>query len=167
MRNRLLMALLCLMGGLMSAYAQDVKVLSNLTSKIQNADFKADQPVTETICTYDYNMTDDGAGAGGVALFGQQVITGWTASTPSDNKKVMQTSNDPVREDGANARAAGIFALADPDVDEGPGLGGAEYKAPNASDAAEAGVTGPVLGMVAVWGGDFRYAQEITLPILK
>lgn len=156
MRNRLLMAFLTLLcGAAIGAYAQpEVKVLSDVTSKLVNADFTADEPVTETVCTYDYDMANNNS-----SLFGQQAVTGWTASSPSDN--TLQAD----RTDGANAKAAGIFALVDPDTDEGPGLGSSAYKAPYANaEATLAGVTGPVLGMVAVWGGDFRYTQEVTLP---
>ena len=144
--------------------AQEVKILSDLTSKLTNADFSADAPVTATIATYDYNMPDDGAGAGGEGLFGQQPVTGWTASTPSDNIKVMQSNTDTDRGDGTNARAAGIFALTEVGAEGTPGLGGDEYPAPGVTEAAEAGVTGPVLGIVAVWGGDLSYTQPVTLP---
>ena len=164
MKKRLLLSL-CLGMFSVGLFAQaEVQVLEDLTSKLTNADFSADAPVTTSIVTYDYNMPDDGVGAGGEGLFGQQQITGWTATTPSDNIRVMQTSSDPAREDGANARAAGIFALQEQDVETAPGLGGIEYPAPNAVEAASAGVTGPVLGMVAVWGADFRYTQPVTLP---
>ena len=65
------------MMGVQKASAQtEYKILSDLTSKIQNADFTADPPTTVTIRTYDYDMPDQlGAGAGGSDLFGQQVQT--------------------------------------------------------------------------------------------
>lgn len=148
------MALLC---GLYSLglYAQgEVEVLSDLTSRLVNADFSADEPVPTTICTYDYDMEKNAT-----TYFGQQVITGWTASNPSDNTLVSG------RTDGANAKAAGIFALLDMEAVTGPGLGSAAYIAPYANtEATEAGVTGPLLGVCAVWGAEFKYTQDITLP---
>lgn len=162
--KKLLLTFLIAGGMVTSAYAQtEYSVLQDLTSKITNADFNADAAVTETICTYDYNMTDDGAGSeveGAVGLFGQQAVTGWTASNLSDNIKVMQSSSDPARTDGTNARAAGIFAYVDDsNEDQGPGLGGA-YDPPY----LEEGVSGKCLGLVAVWGADVKYSQEVTLP---
>ncbi|MBQ9558360.1 MAG: hypothetical protein IJV08_00035 [Bacteroidaceae bacterium] len=166
MTKRLLLSMF--LGGVfsMGLLAQPTPtILSDLTSKLTNADFSADQPVTTLITTYDYNMADAGLGAGGEALFGQQPVTGWTASSLSDNIKVMQSSSDADRGDGTNAKAAGIFALLEQDAESGPGLGSAEYMAPyNNAEAQDLGITGPVLGMVAVWGADYKYTQEVTLP---
>lgn len=154
MKHRLLFTLL--LGG-MAVAASAQTVVADLTSKLTNADFMADSPVQSTIYTYDYNMTDDGLGAGGTELFGMQPVTGWTANTPSDNIKVMQSDKDPAREDGANARAAGVFAYEN-DASETfgtIGLGG-NYFAPY-------GTEGQVLGFVAVWGAAPTYSQEVTL----
>lgn len=131
-------------------------ILEDLTaSKIQNADFNADKPVEVTIRTYDYDMSDAGLGDGGTSRYGQQEITGWTAATPSTNTKVTN------RTDGTNARAAGIFAYVNDELDEeAPGLGSDTYWAPY----IEEGVSGQALGIVAVWGGGIKYTQEVTLP---
>jgi hypothetical protein len=153
MKNRLLVSLL-LGSASMGMFAQ-YTVLQDLTSSIQNADFTADAPVTETIRTYDYDMADDGAGNGGVALFGLQPVTGWTANTPSDNIKMEKDT----RTDGANARAAGIFAYDDESQESYPGLGG-DYFAPY----LEEGLTRQALGIVAVWGAEPKYTQSISLP---
>ena len=169
MRKRLLSSMfLFLVGGVtMGLHAQvDVKIISDVTSKVQNADFKADEPIMQLVRTYDYDMSDAGLGAGGTEMFGQQAVTGWTADKPSDNIKVMENSGSTARTDGANARAAGVFALLDPDADpeEGGRLGGSYY-APFNDEATQAlGITGPVLGMVAVWGADVKYTQPVTLP---
>jgi len=153
MKNRLLISLL--LGSASLGIHAQYTVLENLTSKIQNADFTADAPVTETIRTYDYDMTDDGAGAGGVGLFGMQAVTGWTANTPSDNIKMEKDT----RTDGSNARAAGVFAYDDESGEEMPGLGGAYYP-----PYAESSLTRQALGVVAVWGGSPKYTQSISLP---
>lgn len=129
-------------------------VLKDVTSKLQNADFKADAPVSTTIRTYDYDMQDEGAGAGGTELFGQQPVTGWTAANLTDNTKVSE-SNSNARTDGVNARAAGIFAYG---FDETAGLGGTYY--PNVDDGGDT----QGLGMVAVWGAALRYTQSVSLP---
>lgn len=137
-------------------------VLQDRTSMIQNADFKADDPVSADVRTYDYDMDDDGVGAGGTNRFGQQAVTGWIATNPSDNIKVMHSSSDPARTDGANARAAGIFPYyVEGDASSIPGLGGTagSYYA----IAPDWGTT-KGLGIVAVWGADISYTQEITLP---
>ncbi|MBR2153731.1 MAG: hypothetical protein IJ901_03845 [Bacteroidaceae bacterium] len=161
MKNRLLLSLL--MGGASLAASAQYTIVKDLTSTIANADFSEGTPVTETIRTYDYDMADEGAGSGeegAVGLFGQQVIPGWTALNPSDNKKVMHSNTDPAREDGANARAAGLFAYEDdanPDA-ETIGLGG-NYFAPYIAE----GQTGYALGLVTVWGGDLRYEQDMSL----
>lgn len=147
------------MMGVQKASAQtEYKILSDLTSKIQNADFTADPPTTVTIRTYDYDMPDQlGAGAGGSDLFGQQAITGWTAANPTDNIYMARDT----RTDGANARAAGIFAYIDDESTETnfPGLGGAYY-----APYIEEDVTGQGLGIVAVWGASITYSQDVTLP---
>ena len=162
MKKRLLSSLLfgmCALG----LYAQPaVTVLADVTSKLTNADFSMGTPVTATIYTYDYNMEDEGLGAGGSSLFGQQNVVGWTGNAESDNIKVMQSSSDTDRGDGTNARAAGLFAYRSQDsFEDGPGLGGAYYP-PYAVEAE--GISGNALGMVAVWGADIQYAQDVTLP---
>ena len=147
------------MMGVQKASAQtEYKILSDLTSKIQNADFTADPPTTVTSRTYDYDMPDQlGAGAGGSDLFGQQAITGWTAANPTDNIYMARDT----RTDGANARAAGIFDYIDDESTETsfPGLGGAYY-----APYIEEGFTGPGLGIVAVWGAGITYSQDVELP---
>ena len=159
MKHRLLISLL--FGG-MAIGASAQTVTADLTSKLQNADFSKDSPVTSTIFTYDYNMPDDGAGAGGTGLFGMQPVTGWTANLPTDNIKVMQSSADPPREDGANAKACGVFAYED-DGDENVntiGLGG-DFYAPYINDGLT--TTTNALGMVAVWGASAVYSQNVSL----
>ena len=148
-----------------SAFAQTkVTVLQDLTSQLTNADFSADAAVTTTIRTYDYDMTDSGAGSGvdgAVELFGQQAVTGWTAEKLTDNTKVSASSKD-ARTDGLNARAAGIFAYEDDSKEEYQTIGlGGSYYAPDIS--AEQGITGQALGIVAVWGADIKYSQDVTL----
>lgn len=162
MKKRLFSSLLLGMCAL-GLYAQPaVTVLSDVTSKLTNADFSMGTPVTATIYTYDYNMEDEGLGAGGSSLFGQQNVVGWTGNAESDNIKVMQSSSDTDRGDGTNARAAGLFAYRSQDsFEDGPGLGGAYYP-PYAVEAE--GILGNALGMVAVWGADIQYAQDVTLP---
>ncbi len=156
MRNRFLSFLL-LGASALGLYAQtEVTVLSDVSSKIQNADFSADEVITQPVCTYDYDMEKNGT-----TLYGQQAVTGWTAVNLSDNTLVES------RTDGLNARAAGVFALLSQDDDPtvAPWLGGTSYVAPYLNaEADEAGVTGPVLGMVAVWGASLQYTQDITLP---
>ena len=156
MRKRLFLSLL--FGAVaLAVSAQEPVILENMTSKITNADFMADAPVDVTIRTYDYDMTDGmGLGNGGTDRFGQQEVTGWVASNPSDNIWMAKDA----RTDGANARAAGIFAYRDIESDEdGPGLGGAYYP-----PFADERYSGHVLGMVAVWGAELKYTQDITLP---
>ncbi len=154
-----------MLGGV-TAVAQQYTIIEDLTSKLTNADFKADAPLSgiEKVCTYDYDMPDNGAGSDGVGKFGLQPITGWTANFPSNNIKVMQTKDDPVREDQANAKAGGIFAYTD-DSAENPvnvGLGNAapEYYPPYTTED----VKGPGLGIIAVWGAEATYSQSVTLP---
>ena len=159
MKKGLLFSLL-FSGMALGASAQTIT--ADLTSKLKNADFTQGSPVTSTVFTYDYNMTDDGAGAGGTQLFGMQPVEGWTASSPSDNIKVMQSSTDPAREDGANAKAAGLFAYED-DASETQGtigLGG-NYFAPYINDGIT--TTTNAMGIVAVWGSNPTYYQEVTL----
>lgn len=159
MKHRLLISLL--LGG-MAIGASAQTVTADLTSKLQNADFSKDSPVASTIFTYDYNMPDDGAGAGGTGLFGMQLVTGWTANQPTDNIKVMQSSSDPDRGDGTNAKACGVFAYED-DGDENVntiGLGGAYY-APYINDGIT--TTTNALGMVSVWGSAPVYSQNVSL----
>lgn len=161
MKRRLLVSLFMGMCA-MASFAQTI--VSDVTSKLTNADFTIGDPVTVTIHTYDYDMIDDGAGNGGEELFGMQPVTGWTANFPSDNIKVMQNSGDTnTRTDEANAKAAGLFAYLDSEanLDEQPGLGGAYY-APFFDDIANE--DGQCLGMIAVWGASLKYTQDVTLP---
>ncbi len=126
-------------------------VLEDVTSKIQNADFKADTPVAGTVTTYDYNHGD--VAVGEFCLFGQQAVTGWTANYPSDNIKQLSNDKDPAREDGANACAAGVFAF---DLDSDTGLGGDYFPRVEGGDTQG-------LGMVSVWGHNLQYSQNISL----
>lgn len=127
------------------------KVLEDMTSKLQNADFKTGSPVEYTIRTYDYDIADQlGVGNGGEGLFGQQEVPGWTAANPSDNKWMAKDT----RTDGSNARAAGIFAY---DSESMIGLGGDYFPRLDGGDTQG-------LGMVAVWGASLQYSQNITLP---
>ena len=126
-------------------------VLQDVTSKIQNSDFKAGSPVAYTIRTYDYDIPDGvGFGAGGEGLFGQQEVPGWTAANPSDNKWMAKDA----RTDGSNARAAGVFAF---DLDSEIGLGGDYFPRIDGGDTQG-------LGMVAVWGANLQYTQSVSLP---
>jgi len=157
MKHRLLFTLLL---GCMSigSQAQDYTILEDLTSsKLTNYDFSADAPITETIRTYDYDMSDEGAGSGvpdAKSLYGMQPVTGWTASSLSDNMKLEN------REDGKNSKASGVFAYDDESgEDELPGLGGAYY-----APFKESTLTGNALGMVSVWGSNLSYTQDVTLP---
>lgn len=129
-------------------------VLEDMTSKIANANFKTGTPVANTVRTYDYDMEDDGAANGGVGLYGQQPVEGWTAANLTTNIKVMQTPQDPAREDGTNSRAGGIFAYT---TDQVIGLGGNYY--PNVDGGDTQG-----LGIVAVWTANIEYSQHISLP---
>lgn len=165
MKKSLLLSL-CMSVFAIAMHAQtEPTIVSDVTLKLQNADFSADTPVSTTVYTYDYNMPDDGVGAGGESLFGMQAVTGWTASAPSDNVKIMQNSEDKsnVRNDEANAKASGVFAYLDPDanLDEQPGLGGPYYAPFYGSEAAEGGQS---LGLVSVWGATLQYTQNVTLP---
>ena len=150
------------LGGV-TAVAQQYTIIEDLTSKLTNADFKADAPLSgiEKLCTYDYDMPDAGAGAGETSKFGLQPITGWTANFPSDNIKVMNTKDDPARTDGANSKAAGIFSYDDDTTEDANKVGlGGTYYAPYTSTERP----GPGLGIVAVWGAEATYSQDITLP---
>lgn len=159
MKHRLLFSLL--FGG-MALGASAQTITADLTSKLTNADFTQGSPVTHTIRTYDYGMADDGAGAGGEDLFGMQAVPGWTASSPSDNIKVMQSSTDPEREDGANGKAAGLFAYEDDSQETVNTIGlGGDYWAPYINDGIT--TTTNALGIVAVWGSTPTYYQEVTL----
>ncbi len=146
MKLRLLSAAVMLAAGLMvSAQTDPVDVTEQY---LHNADFSEDAAITEGgICTYDYDMSKNG-----VSLFGMQTVTSWTASSPSDN--TAQES----RTDGANAKAAGIFAIGN----EVAFLGGGGYTAPLSGPNDEE--EGNVLGFIAVWGAKAQYTQEVTLP---
>ena len=124
------------------SWAQEIEYtkLEDLTSKIQNADFKAGTPVNAIIKTYAKDLTDAGLGAGGTELFGMQPVEGWTASAPTDN--IMTTE-----ENGINARACGVMSyIYDGEVAE-YGLGGAG----NIPYTYEGGATCG-LGILGVWG---------------
>ncbi|MCR5819904.1 MAG: hypothetical protein K6F94_02995 [Bacteroidaceae bacterium] len=114
---------------------------------LKNADFSAGQPVSGFICTYDYDMETNSA-----TMFGMQPVTEWVASSPSDNTLLDG------RTDNANAKAAGVFAIASEDSY----LGGTAYLAP--SFAPDESVEGQVLGFVAVWGARAQYTQAVSLP---
>lgn len=146
-----------MLGGVNVSAQTQYTVLEDLTSKLKNVDFSADAPVSglEKICTYNYDMSDAGAGAGGVQVFGLQPVTGWVAATPTDNVKLEDRATTD-----KDAKAAGIFAYVDDASEEVPtGLGGAYY-APYLTEE----VTGQGLGIVAVWGADAKYTQDVTLP---
>lgn len=161
MKKRLLFSLVAGMFVLAVNAQNTPSIIKNV--ELQNADFSQGDPVTTTIRTYDYDMPDNGAGSGDESLFGMQPVEGWTANYPSDNIKVLNTSSDPAREDGANAKAAGIFAYIDGTEDYTAGCGGDSYLPPYDSDSPDR--TGDnVLGMVAVWGSDIKYTQEVSLP---
>lgn len=168
MKNRLLLALILGAAtiGLHAQSKSEYTILSNLTSKLTNADFTADAPISgvSEVCTYDYNMTAVEVGTADVTkgLFGMQAVTGWTASSPSDNVRVMEGEKSTARTDGANAKAGGIFAYVDDtseDMTGIVGLGGS-YNPPYLGE--EVGTQG--LGIVAVWGAAASYTQDVTLP---
>ena len=148
-----------LMGGVNVSAQTEYTILQDLTaSKVQNANFAEGEPVTVTIRTYDYDMADVPVGESDptLGLFGMQAVPGWTASAPSDNIRMEKDE----RTDGTNAKAAGLFVYDDETGEqEYPGLGGTYY-APYAPDAE---ATGNVLGMVAVWGAEAKYTQDVTL----
>lgn len=162
-----------LLGGASKASAQKVKedytITGDLTSQITNADFSADAAIaigwpkgeaTVGLATYDYDMPDDGIGAGGenIGRFGMQPITGWTASVPSDNIKGGESSQN-----GGNAKAGGIFAYNDAEAESPIGLAG-PYYAPTELEAEGITTSGKALGIVAVWSSEIQYTQDITLP---
>jgi len=155
------MALVALCGT--SAWAQspsDYTVLEDLsTTKLQNADFTSGSPIDVEVFTYAYNMTEGGGiGDGGTQRYGQQLVTGWTAETPSDNKYVAKATVDANAATmagpgvGMNARAGALFKFS-----ETINLGG--YLAPELDGDPDK----QFLGYVAVWGGDIKYYQEISL----
>ena len=165
MKHRLLFTLL--LGGMaIGASAQSsYTIKQDLSSKIQNANFGADTPVSHTVVTYDDNMPDQGAGSGvdgAVGLFGMQPVVGWTASHPTDNTMVSTSHAEADRRtDGLNAMAAGVFAYYDDTQDiTPPGLGGDEYLPPY----IDSSTNNQGLGMVAVWGSDISYTQNVSLP---
>lgn len=147
-----------------SAWAQtsdDYTIIADLTSsKLQNADFQSGSPVDVLVRTYAYDMTEgNGVGDGGSERYGQQAVTGWTAETPSDNKWVAKATIDANVEAytgpgvGMNARAGAVFQF-----NESTGLGGAYYAPDLETDGEQ------FLGYVAVWSGDIKYYQNVTLP---
>ena len=151
MKKRYFTALLAGLIALGAAAQTQFTVLQDMTSKLQNADFKSGSPVAYTVRTYDYDIPDQiGAGAGGEGLYGQQEVPGWTAAAPSDNCWMARDA----RTDGSNARAAGIFAY---DLDSEIGLGGDYFPRIEGGDTQG-------LGMVAVWGASLQYSQNVTLP---
>lgn len=151
MRKRYSLSLIVGMIALGASAQTQFTVVQDMTSKIANADFKTGSPVAYTIRTYDYDIPDQiGFGAGGEGLFGQQEVPGWTAQNPSDNKWMARDA----RTDGSNARAAGVFAY---DLDSEIGLGGDYFPRIDGGDTQG-------LGMVAVWGADLKYTQEVSLP---
>ena len=153
--STLLTAVMLLCG---TAFAQNTyTILQDHTSKLTNADFGTDSPVTNLVRTYAKDMTDAGLGAGGAEMYGMQPVTGWTASRPTDN-----ILSDPKSLVGADAAAAATYPYVtyNPEGDEErPGLGG-NYYPPYASSE----VTGNCLGLTAVWSQDVQYTQPISLP---
>ncbi len=146
---------MALAAGLMTlgSQAQEYTVVQDMTSKLTNANFKADTPVAGTVTTYDYNHSE--VALGEFCLFGQQAVTGWTSNFPSDNIKQLNSSADPAREDGANACAAGVFAYSTDGMST-TGLGGDYF--PNIDGGDVQG-----LGIVSVWGHNLQYSQSISL----
>lgn len=67
-----------MVGGITASAQTQYTILNDFTSKLTNADFTADSPLSgiEKLCTYDYDMPDTGAGAGATGKFGLQTITG-------------------------------------------------------------------------------------------
>ena len=71
-----------------TAFAQtEYHILEDRTLTLQNPDFKTGTPVDRLVRTYAKDMSDDGLGAGGSEMYGQQPVTGWTALAPTDNIK--------------------------------------------------------------------------------
>ena len=119
MKKRLLFALL--LGGMASAVSAQTEytILQDVTSKLQNADFSADAPISGVshICTYSYDMkqadgvtADPGLGNGGTAIYGMQAVSGWVASNPSDNIFYAKGARP---DSEANGRASGVFKYED------------------------------------------------------
>ena len=147
-----------MLGGVNASAQSEYTILEDLTSsKIQNASFTEGTPVTVTIRTYDKDMIGVEVGESDPTkeLFGMQAVPGWTANYPSDNIRMK----DGDRTDGANAKAAGLFEYDDESGADHPGLGGTYY-----APYADTETTGYALGMVAVWGSDMKYTQDVTLP---
>lgn len=124
------------------------------TSKyLKNADFSADAPVREGICTYAKDVA-----ANGTTLSGMQPVTDWVASNP------VAAGVD------IDAKASGIFELGiqfladvtgrDEDAATEIFLGGKGNYAPIPTDGK---TEGNVLGMVACWGAKMSYTQDVTL----
>ena len=141
-----LLSVVAFLGISLGAFAA---VGDDLTSRfLTNADFSADEPIEAFICTYDYDMEGKGS-----TLFGMQPVTGWIASTPTDNIAVPRDT----RTDGANAKACGVTTIGS----ENFRLGG-EYLAPTIGP--NGATSGNVLAFVAVWGAKAQYTQAVTLP---
>lgn len=127
-------------------------------SKLKNADFSADAPLTTIVRTYSYNLSGNGSGAGegGTERFGMQPVTDWTASILSDNI-YESTGNNSM-----NAKAAGVFKVytqGEAEEDENAGGLGGEYYAIGDN-------TKQALGLVCVWSGNNTppiYSQDVTL----
>lgn len=64
MRKRYFLSLLLGMMALGATAQTHFTVLEDMTSKLQNANFKTGSPVANTVRTYDYDMEDDGAANG-------------------------------------------------------------------------------------------------------
>ena len=144
-----LLSVVAFLGISLGAFAA---VGDDLTSRfLTNADFSADEPIEAFICTYDYDMENKGT-----TLFGMQPVTGWIASTPTDNTLVSNGSSN-ARTDGLNAKASGVTTIGS----ENFRLGG-EYLAPTVGP--NGATSGNVLGFVAVWGAKAQYTQAVTLP---
>lgn len=153
-------AMMCAFSVTASAQTE-YKILEDLTAqKLTNYDFSADAPVTTLVRTYAKDLQDAGLGAGGEEMYGQQPVTGWTATYPTDNIK-----NEPSSLVGGDARAAAVYAYrneATEDLDAiVPGLGG-DYHAPYDENCTSV-TGGKALGMVAVWGAAVQYTQDVTL----
>ncbi len=140
---------------LATALIAQAAVGDDVTSKyLQNADFNQGTPVVGYICTYDYDMENNGTN-----MYGQQNVEGWTNVKPSDNTFIDG------RTDGLFACAAGIFRIGAIDEESGDPeafLGGTGYFAPDYDTNNE--VSGNALGMVAVWSALVQYTQAVTLP---
>lgn len=169
MKKRLLFALL--LGGMASAVSAQTEytILQDVTSKLQNADFSADAPISGVshICTYSYDMkqadgvtADPGLGNGGTAIYGMQAVSGWVASNPSDNIFYAKGARP---DSEANGRASGVFKYEDEESEvPGPGLGGASYVAPAFQTDPSLTASGQSLGIVSVWGFDMFYSQPVS-----